>query len=101
MVKNGSTQLYVIDYSVAQRLPSHPSSPETPEAQTPLGGQTTWSPEKAKSLKHDIRSEVWAVGCLQIQMLSGTEVWVTQYGNCKNLHFVVLFLHLNTLFAKL
>lgn len=71
-------------------------------------GQHQWSPEKAKSEGHGFPSDVWAVNCTFIHMLSGDPPWKKRFAEIKYLHYKVwtlkshasfLFVWLKTVFC--
>jgi hypothetical protein len=63
----------ILDFGVAKSLsaPSAPGAPGATEAGVLLGTPAYMSPEQARGLTVDKRTDIWAFGCLLYELISG------------------------------
>ena len=72
--KDGRECAFVVDFGIAKALPSQSSSRATydiTEAGDVFGSPSYMSPEQCLGFKLDQRSDIYSLGCLLYQMLSG------------------------------
>jgi serine/threonine protein kinase len=61
----------VLDFGLAKSVIADPLSPETTSAGVVLGTAPYMSPEQARGHAVDARTDIWALGCLLFEMLTG------------------------------
>lgn len=83
MLREESQKLVLIDFGLSTNAAFVPSNVN------PVGSQTHWSPEKASSAGYDFSADLWAAICVFVHILSGTEPWLSRFGDSGLLHFVV------------
>ena len=75
-------RVILVDFGVSKRFP-------VLEGNQTCGAQTHMSPEKARSLNYDDRSDVWAAICTLFQMMTGKGPWLEEYSHLSSLLYVV------------
>lgn len=86
-LKLESHVLGIGDFGLSCKL--RPGQNSVVAGKQPLGGQTQWSPEKARSEGHGFAADVWAATCTMVHMLSGHHPWEQRFKGCHMLHFVI------------
>jgi len=85
LLQQNSTKIVITDFGVASRVIQQ----RTLRGASPIGTPTMFSPEKAQSRGHGVKSDVWSAICVLIHILSGCPPWVKRYPSVKTLNYIV------------
>jgi serine/threonine protein kinase/HEAT repeat protein len=72
---DGSDSVKLVDFGIAKSAPSHGGITELTQKGEVFGSPFCMSPEQCKGLETDARSDIYSLGCVMVEVLTGETVF--------------------------